>query len=60
MIMAIFEYRKPIRSKPVRDSLATLRETLEGLKAEPEETPRIADLKRILASRIAEVERKTV
>jgi hypothetical protein len=35
-----------------------LHETLERLEAEPVETPRIADLKRILAGRIAELERK--
>lgn len=57
--MSIFEYRKPGNANPSRDSLATMRETLERLEAESVETPRIADLKRILASRIAELERKT-
>jgi hypothetical protein len=36
-----------------------LRKTLERLEAEPEETQQIADLKRILVGRIAELERKT-
>lgn len=36
-----------------------LRQTLDRLEAETEETPQIADLKRILAGRIAELERKT-
>jgi hypothetical protein len=56
--MSIFEYRKPGSAKPSRSSLTTLHETLERLEAEPVETPRIADLKRILAGRIAELERK--
>ena len=36
-----------------------LRKTMERLEADPEETQQTADLKRILASRIAELERKT-
>ena len=58
--MSIFEYRKqPGSAIPSRDSLATLRETVERLEAEPVKTQRIADLKRILAGRIAELERIT-
>jgi len=57
--MSIFEHRKPGSTKVSRDSLVALRETLKRLEAEPMETPRIADLKRILAGRIAELERKT-
>lgn len=57
--MSIFACRKPSSEKPCRDSLAVLRKTLEQLQAEPVETHRIADLKRILAGRIAEMERKT-
>lgn len=56
--MSIFEHRKPIdetRGEP----LEKLRATLTRLNADPEETPGIADLKRILAARIAEMERKT-
>lgn len=56
--MSMFEFRKPIAGQAHRDLLATLRETLEHLNAEPE-TPRIADLKRILAARIHELESKS-
>ena len=58
--MSIFDRRKPASSAPSRDALSTLRVTLEKLESEAQETPRIADLKRILAHRIAEIERKTV
>lgn len=57
--MSIFARRKPSSERPFRDSLATLRRTLELLEAEPVETPQLAELKRILAGRIAEMERKT-
>ena len=36
-----------------------LRKTLDRLEEEQEETPQIADLKRILAGRIAELQRKS-
>jgi len=57
--MSIFEYRKPSRRTDASQQLLTLQETLKSLEAEPEETQRIADLKQILAGRIAELERKT-
>ena len=57
--MSIFACRKPSSERPFRDSLATLRGTLEQLEAEPVETQQLVDLKRILAGRIAEMERKT-
>ena len=57
--MSIFEFRKPVIEQPHRNQLAMLRKTLEGLEAEQEETQQIADLKHILAARIAELERKT-
>lgn len=57
--MSIFQHRKPYGDRPLRDSLATLRKTLEQLDAELVETPQIAELKRILAERISEMERKT-
>jgi hypothetical protein len=57
--MSIFEYRKPVSEHAHRSQLMTLRETLEKLEAEREETPRTADLKRILAARITELEQKT-
>jgi hypothetical protein len=57
--MSIFEYRKPESAQPHRSQLLTLQKTLNSLEAEPEETQRIADLKRILARRIAELEHKT-
>ena len=57
--MSIFEHRKPAAgSQETHDPLQTLRQTLEKLESE-EETPRIADLKRILARRIAEMEDKS-
>jgi len=55
--MSIFEFRKPIGEQHHRNQLAMLRKTMERLEADPEE--QTADLKRILASRIAELERKT-
>lgn len=57
--MSIFEHRKPAAAQMHRDSIQALRETLEHLNAEPEELPRIADLKRILTARIHELERKS-
>ena len=57
--MSIFEFRKPVSEQPHRNQLAMLRKTMERLEADPEETQQTADLKRILASRIAELERKT-
>ena len=57
--MSIFEFRKPPVGGTVRDALKTLRETLKRLNAEFDETPCIADLKRILAARIAEIEQKS-
>jgi hypothetical protein len=58
--MSIFEFRKPAGEQAHRNQLVMLRQTLNRLVEEPEETPQIADLKRILADRIAELERKTV
>lgn len=58
--MSIFEYCKPTGNEPARNALTTLRETLERLDSEFEQTPRIADLKRILAERIAEIESESV
>jgi hypothetical protein len=57
--MSIFDHRKPVYEEPRRNQLAILKETLQSLEAEPVETARTADLKRILAHRIAELERKT-
>jgi hypothetical protein len=58
--MSIFEHRKPAQGEHAsRDALTTLRETLMRLEAEFDDTPRITDLKRILAARIAEMERKS-
>jgi hypothetical protein len=57
--MSIFEYRKPVAAHSQRDMLGTLRKTLEKLEEEPEETPQVADLKRILGGRIAELERES-
>jgi hypothetical protein len=57
--VSIFEFRKPTAELPHRNQLGMLRETLDRLEAEEEETQQIADLKRILAGRIAELERST-
>jgi hypothetical protein len=57
--MSIFEHRKPAEARSRRDVLGTLRMTLQKLEEEPEETPQIADLKRILMGRIAEMERRS-
>lgn len=57
--MSIFEHRKPPAAQAHRDSIAALRETLDRLNAEPEESPRIADLKRILTARIHQLESKS-
>jgi hypothetical protein len=54
--MSIFQYRKPVGEQRHRSQILVLRETLDRLEAEPEETRRISDLKRILAGRIAELE----
>jgi hypothetical protein len=57
--MSIFTFGKPATDPKGRSPLATLRETLKSLEAAPEESRQIADLKHILAARIAEMERKT-
>lgn len=57
--MSFFESRKPELIDPTRTALSRLRETLDRLEREREETPQIVELRRILAGRIAEMERKT-
>jgi BMFP domain-containing protein YqiC len=57
--MSLFEHRKPMAAQSSRDVLSTLRSTLEKLEAEAEETPQMSNLKRILADRISELERKS-
>jgi|GEM_PF-2178237 len=54
--MSIFGYWKPPASTPPRDSLQVLRNALAALEFNPEQTPRTVDLKRILVTRIAELE----
>jgi hypothetical protein len=56
-MMSLFAFRKPSGNQPPRDLLKNLRTTLARLDAEPEQTPQIDNLKRILAGRIAELER---
>ena len=56
--MQIFRDRKPIE-KQHRDPLSTLRATLSKLEAEPDESPRVIELKSILAARIAGMERRS-
>jgi hypothetical protein len=58
-MMSIFEHRRPPTTNQSRDALSTLRATLERLEAEQEETPQLADLKRILMTRILEMERRS-
>ena len=57
--MSIFEHRKPVATAKQRNLLATLRQTLKHLEAEPEQTPQIVDLKQILINRIAQMERES-
>ena len=57
--MSIFEFRKPVGEQRHRNQLEMLRKTMERLEADPEETQQTAELKQILAGRIAELERKT-
>ena len=57
--MSIFEYCRPVGEPTHCDMLTKVRETLEQLEAEDDETPRISDLKRILAARIQEMKSKT-
>lgn len=57
--MSVFDFRKPVSNEPAQDPLNKLRETLERLNADPEETPGIVDLKRILSARIAELESRS-
>ena len=56
--MSIFEYRKPACTQDSRDVLSLLRSTLKSLEAEAEMTPQTVELKKILVSRISELERK--
>jgi len=58
-MMSIFEDFKAAASQSHDDTLAKLRETLDRLEAEREETPQIASLKRVLSARIQEIESKT-
>jgi BMFP domain-containing protein YqiC len=57
--MSIFEHRKPVAAQSSRDVLSTLRSTLEKLEAQADETPQMANLKRILTDRISQLERKS-
>lgn len=57
--MSMFSFRKPVSDRQAHSTVANLRETLKNLEAAPVETERIAELKRILAGRIAELERKS-
>jgi hypothetical protein len=57
--MSFFAYRKTEAIDPSRKALSRLRETLDRLEREREETRQITELKRILAGRIAEMERET-
>lgn len=54
--MSIFDYRKPVKETPARDSLQILRDSLQQLEADPNPSPRIENLKQILQGRIAELE----
>jgi hypothetical protein len=56
--MSLLGDRKPSASTPARDSLKVLRNALPALELEPEQTPRIVDLRHILAERISELERQ--
>ena len=58
-MMSFFHDRKPVEAQSHRDPLNALRATLANLEAEEDQTPRIVELRRILAARIAEIERGT-
>ncbi len=57
--MSFFEYHKTGEIDPTAKILSRLRATLDGLERERDETPKIAQLRCILAGRIADMERKT-
>jgi DNA-binding transcriptional regulator GbsR (MarR family) len=57
--MSIFEHRKTEEIDPTGKMLSRLRATIDGLERERDETPQMAQLRRILAGRLAAVERKT-
>jgi DNA-binding transcriptional regulator GbsR (MarR family) len=57
--MSIFEHRNTEEIDPTGKMLSRLRATLDGVERERDETPQMAHLRRILAGRIAAVERKT-
>jgi len=48
-----------VAAQSSRDVLSTLRSTLEKLEAQADETPQMANLKRILTDRISQLERKS-
>jgi hypothetical protein len=56
--MSIFAFRRADGQTKARSKLVTLRETLKRLEAAHEETRQMAELKNILAARIAEIEQK--
>ena len=57
--MSIFAYRKPAKAVPSRDLLETLKTMVASLQSEKQESPQLAELKRILSDRIAELEHKS-
>jgi DNA-binding transcriptional regulator GbsR (MarR family) len=57
--MSFFEHRKTEEIDPTGKMLSRLRATLDGVERERDETPQMAHLRRILAGRIAAMERKT-
>ena len=56
--MPFFGGQRATQLDPSHAALSRLRETLQGLEHEKEETPQIVELRRILAGQIAEMERK--
>ena len=54
--MALFAHRKAPSNVPARDQLGALHAALRALETEPDQTTRIVDLKRILRTRIEELE----
>jgi DNA-binding transcriptional regulator GbsR (MarR family) len=57
--MTFFESRKSKEIDPSRKALSRLRDTLDRLERQQDETRQITELKRIPAGRIAEMEGKT-
>jgi hypothetical protein len=57
--MSFFAYRKTQEIYPARKAFSWLRATLDWLECVRDETPQVAESRRILAGGITEMDRKT-